>query len=468
MLLRILLCAQPATVRRTLTRAFEAEGAVVTTAQSERDLWERLTRDEQDMVVLGRGVLPEPPEALIESIRRLPGGPDVVVVRPEENPEERARLLAAGALAALWERLPEPALVDAIRALTARHRTDAINRFRAERPQERFSLNDFIYQSLPMQQFMAVARRVATSDSTVLIQGETGVGKERLARALHHEGPRTRGPFIAINCGAFPEGMLESELFGHEQGAFTGASRARRGYFELAHRGTIFLDEVGDIPMHLQTRLLRVLEERTLRRLGGERETPIDVRVVAATNRDLEAETKARGFRLDLYYRLAVVTLTIPPLRDRRQDIPLLTQSYIDHFRAVLHAPVVGVTDAAMDALCGYQWPGNVRELINVIERSMLLSSGDRLDLADLPPAIAGGAALQHPPTARERSSLFERPLLDARQEVVREFEQEYLTVLLERSQGRVGDAAARAGVNVRSIHEMMKRHGIRKEAFKR
>lgn len=472
MLLRVLIGVGPLPTRRKFVAAFERAGAIVTPVQSGQEFWTRLTKEELDMVVLGSPVLTDPPGPLIDSIRQLPDRPEIVVVRRDEDPEERAALLAAGVQAVLWEKLTEAALTDAIQALTARRRSDAAIRLRADRPQERYGLNDFVSASVPMQQFITVARRVAASESTVLIQGETGVGKERLARALHNEGPRARGPFIAINCGAFPEGVLESELFGHEQGAFTGASRARRGYFELAHRGTIFLDEVADIPAHLQSKLLRVLEERTIRRLGGERESRIDVRVMAATNRDLEVEAKAGHFRLDLFYRLAVVTVTIPPLRDRRGDIPELAQNYVNHFRVALHVPIYRLTDGALRALCRYSWPGNVRELINVIERAMILCESESLDLCDLPAPVANEAGLPSPQAAGgDRrpfdDALLDQPLLHAKERVVRDFEYAYLTALLGRTGGRVGDAARRAGVNVRSIHEMMKRHGLHKESFK-
>ena len=244
-----------------------------------------------------------------------------------------------------------------------------------------------------MQRFLALARRVVASDSALLILGETGVGKERVARAIHAESPRAAGPFLAVNCGALAESLLESELFGHEEGAFTGATRAHRGYFEIAHRGTIFLDEIGEMPRHVQVKLLRVLEDRHVLRVGGERPVKVDVRVMAATNRDLEADLASKRFRSDLYYRLAVVTLTLPSLRERREDIRPLVRHYVEYFRALLGRPVTGVSDQAMAALSAYDWPGNVRELINVMERAVLLAHGATLSEADLPPGIVSRAA---------------------------------------------------------------------------
>jgi transcriptional regulator with GAF, ATPase, and Fis domain len=279
---------------------------------------------------------------------------------------------------------------------------------------------------------------------------------------------------VTVNCGALPEGLLESELFGHEQGAFTGATRARRGYFELADGGTIFLDEIGDLPLHLQVKLLRVLEDRTVRRVGSERTIPVNVRVMAATNRQLEVEVSDKRFRADLYYRLAVVTLTVPPLRERREDIPDLVQSYVDHFSTHLGRQVCQVTPPALDALTRYSWPGNVRELINVIERAVLLCPKPAIDLGDLPRAVAAHACVDGP-TSEDLTSLsgsfrrmFDVPLLEARQEVSAEFERLYLTEALRKTDGRIGQAAERAGINQRSLYQMMRRHGLRKEDFKK
>ncbi len=474
MLIRVLLAVDPPAARRRLSRLLHGAGVELATIAPRDALWERLTHEDFDLLVLGGGSVPEPPPSLIASIRGLPEQPEVIALRPGEDPEERARLLAAGCLAVLWLGLPDAMLAETIGAFVARRREDALRRLRADRPDERYSLNDFVYESPAMQRFMTVARRVVASDSALLILGETGVGKERLARAIHAEGPRAGAPFLAVNCGALPESLLESELFGHEEGAFTGASRAHRGYFEMAHRGTLFLDEVGEMPLHLQVRLLRVLEDHRVRRVGGERPIKVDVRVMAATNRDLEAEMKARRFRPDLYYRMAVVTLTVPSLRERREDIPLLVRHYLDYFRALLGRPVTGVTADALDALVAHDWPGNVRELINVLERAVLLCPDTEVGLDDLPAALvtgrrAGGPA-PAPPEAREvfDDVLFEQPLAVARAEVLTALERRYLTRLLAATGGRVSETAKRAGVNARTLFDLMRRHDLRKEAFKR
>ena len=323
---------------------------------------------------------------------------------------------------------------------------------------------------------MRVVSRVVDGEASLLLLGETGVGKERLARAIHAEGPRAQGPFVTVNCGALPEALLESELFGHEEGAFTGATRSRRGMFELAHGGTLFLDEIGEMPYHLQVKLLRAVQEHEIQPVGSEKATTIDVRVMAATNCDLAQDVDAGEFRRDLYYRLSVVSLTVPPLRERRQDIPELVDSYIDYFSTRIGGEVSGIASDALDALGDYAWPGNVRELINVIERAMLLADDDEIALEDLPAAIGHphgppAATFHIGPDAHTTFTIPEPWLADdlraVRRRVVHSVERAYLAGLLQATGGRIGDTATRAGIDPRSLYDKMKAHGLRKEDFK-
>jgi DNA-binding NtrC family response regulator len=332
-------------------------------------------------------------------------------------------------------------------------------------------LGDFVSESPTMQAFMRTVRRVVPSSSSLLILGETGAGKERLAMAIHGEGPRSDGPFIAVNCGALPDTLLESELFGHEEGAFTGATRDRRGMFELAHRGTIFLDEIGEMPLHLQVKLLRVLQDRRIQRLGSERAVDVDVRVIAASNRDIEADVDAKQFRRDLYYRLSVVTLTIPALRERREDIPALVQNYVEYLRPQVGRDVNAIDDDVLEALTRYAWPGNVRELINVLERAMLLCDDDTIALHDLPQTIAelaagGAAAGDATSPGGFPASWLRGPIREGREQAVAAFEKTYLTGLLRDTGGRVGETAARAGIEPRSLYDKMRKYNLRKEDF--
>jgi transcriptional regulator with PAS, ATPase and Fis domain len=235
-----------------------------------------------------------------------------------------------------------------------------------------------------MQAVTQQVQRLAATDSTVLLLGESGTGKELFARAIHALSPRRSHPFVALNCAAIPEGLVENELFGHERGAYTGAGSRKIGKMELAHRGTIFLDEIGELPIAIQSKLLRVLEEKRFDRVGGTQSTEVDVRILAATNKDLRAAVAAKMFREDLFFRIAGVPITIPPLRERGNDVLLLADAFLDRFRREFRKPALQLTDQARDALLAYQWPGNVRELQNTMERAAILSDGNEIDAADL------------------------------------------------------------------------------------
>ncbi|MDR3670703.1 MAG: sigma-54-dependent Fis family transcriptional regulator [Holophaga sp.] len=259
-------------------------------------------------------------------------------------------------------------------------------------------------QSPAMVKILEMARRVAKADATVLITGESGVGKERIARLIHDESPRLGGPFLAINCGAVPESLLESELFGHAKGAFTGATQDRLGLFEAAQGGTLLLDEVGEIPPPMQVKLLRALQEKEVRRVGENRSRPFDVRVLAATNRDLAAEVNAARFRQDLYYRLHVIELKVPALRQRREDILALARHFLGEAAARAGSQVTGFTPKAAHQLLRYGWPGNVRELENAVERAVVMARGSRIDLEDLPDEIGWAAVPVAPGSGTVRS----------------------------------------------------------------
>jgi transcriptional regulator with PAS, ATPase and Fis domain len=332
------------------------------------------------------------------------------------------------------------------------------------------SISDFVSNSEQMQMFMEEVRQVVSSNATLLILGETGVGKEHLAKSIHAESPRSNGPFITVNTAALPEQLLESELFGHEQGAFTGAIRSRRGAFELAHNGTIFLDEIGDMPLHLQTKLLRVLQDYEVVPVGSEEPVFVDVRVIAATNRDLEIDIETGTFRRDLFYRLSVVTLTIPPLRERKEDIPALISNFIKHFRNKIGRDVTEISGKAVDVMTRYNWPGNVRELMNVIERAMLLSQTDRITSKNLPANISRPVMSENNYSESEIfniSSWENKTLPEVTSEVLAQVELLYLDNLLKRVGGRVGKASEIAGIHPRGLYNKMKELGLKKEKYK-
>ena len=254
---------------------------------------------------------------------------------------------------------------------------------RRRAPSSSSPLSEIVGQSESLQLALRRVRAVAVTDATVLIHGETGTGKELIARAVHQLSGRSPGSFIAVNCAAMPASLLESELFGHERGAFTGATSRRPGRFELAHDGTLFLDEIGELPTHLQPKLLRVLQERQFERLGGTRSLRTNARVIAATNRDLRSMMRDGAFREDLYYRLSVVPLRIPPLRERKEDIPLLARHFVEVIATRLGKPIAPPSVNVLNRLLGYEWPGNIRELQNVLERAVIFADGPRIDLAE-------------------------------------------------------------------------------------
>jgi two-component system response regulator AtoC len=317
----------------------------------------------------------------------------------------------------------------------------------------RDALSGIVFRSAEMEEVLRTIEKVAPHKSTVLVTGESGTGKELVARAIHRASPRSHGSFVAVNCGAIPPTLLESELFGHVKGAFTDAVRAKRGLFEEADGGTLFLDEIGELPHGLQVKLLRVLQEEQIRRVGETRETPVDVRIVAATARDLAEEVKVGRFREDLYYRLNVMQIHLPPLRERREDIPLLAEHFLYQANERLGTAVASIEPEALEALCAWRWPGNVRELENTLERALVLAGGDRLGLEDLPERIrmGGEEPAAEPPPAGDLSL----------KRAVRQLEEEFIRRALERTGGNRTRAAEILEISPRALLYKLKEYGI-------
>jgi DNA-binding NtrC family response regulator len=310
--------------------------------------------------------------------------------------------------------------------------------------------DELLGASPAMKEVYDLLERVAESESTVLVSGESGTGKELVARALHRRSKRATGPFVAINCAAMPEQLLESELFGHTKGAFTDARTARPGLFVQAKGGTIFLDEIGDMPLGLQPKLLRALQERTVRPVGGDHETPIDVRVVAASNRDLETAIEERKFREDLYYRINVIHVELPPLRARGADVLLLAQHYLEHFAAQSQKEVRSLDPEAAERLSAYAWPGNVRELANCLERAVALTRGESVGIADLPEKIRNYRTSHVLVAATDPSELV--PL--------EEVEKRYILRVLEAVGGNKTLAAQVLGLDRKTLYRKLDRYG--------
>lgn len=433
------------------------------------DAWQQVVQSCADIIIISDGLIPPPVDAGISMLSELPEGPTTVVLHDVNSTELQAEYISAGAHGALFSGVALQRLISAIEA-TVETRRQVMQLDRHDRRGKiKPKIADFSTNSETMQLFMNEVQQVASSDSLLMIMGETGVGKEHLAKVIHAESPRATGPFVAVNTAALPEQLLESELFGHKQGAFTGATRSRRGAFEQAHGGTIFLDEIGEMPLHLQSKLLRVLQEYEIRPIGAEKASWVDVRVVAATNRDLEEEVAKGSFRKDLYYRLSVVRLDIPPLRLRREDIPNLARRFVMDFKRKIGRDVRQISEPAMTALCRYDWPGNIRELMNVIERSMLLCRTGEITMENLPSVFHAGS-IDSGRQARERQapdSWQGRRLADVLGDMQEATEKLYLQMVLQQTRGRISEAADLAGITSRSLYTKMKKYGLRKEVFK-
>jgi DNA-binding NtrC family response regulator len=321
------------------------------------------------------------------------------------------------------------------------------------------SFDDIVGRSQAMREVFHTIHLVSETDVDVLIYGETGTGKELVARSIHKRSPRRQGRFVAVDCGAIPENLLESELFGYEKGAFTGAEQRSVGLLETANHGTFFLDEVGELPMRLQSKLLRALRERKVRRLGGKDEIDLDVRVVAATARDLAREVRDKRFRDDLYYRINVARIDLPPLRARAEDIPLLISHFVSIYSEEMEKGVVEVDPDATEALSRYSWPGNVRELQNVIKRSLALNRHQVLTADDLPVEIILAAGERR---KQDRGGFFE-----VREQRMGAFEKWYLSNLLKGTQGDVSQAARMAQLPRGTLYRLMKKHNINAQGFR-
>lgn len=322
---------------------------------------------------------------------------------------------------------------------------------------DQYRLEHLVGASEPIQQVMEFVQKVADSDSTVMVQGESGTGKELVARMLHFNSLRKDRPLVPVNCGAIPENLLESELFGHEKGAFTGATHSRMGRFELANGGTIFLDEIGEMSLPLQVKLLRVLQEREFERVGGNRTIHVDVRIIAATNQDLETLVEERRFRKDLFYRLNVIPIVIPPLRERRSDIPLLIDHFLTRFNHSKRTEVSGLAPDALHMLTEYDWPGNIRELENMIERLVVLQKKGVISIEDLPEKICRKSS---GPELKEQFIRFTEDGINLSREI-EQYEKHLIMEALRKANGVTSRAAQLLHLNRTTLVEKLKRKGV-------
>jgi DNA-binding NtrC family response regulator len=457
---RLLVVEDNETLRRGIARALADGFATVDQEATGNDALVRLRDPAQapyDVIVTDLRLPGASGLEILEAARRREGRSAVILMTAYGTIDTAVEAMKRGA----FDFVQKPFALEQLEARVAKalehgHLVREVTRLRAERA-VRFAPDNIVGSSAALAQAVALARRVAPSRSTVLVTGETGTGKELVAGLVHGLSPRADGPFVKVNCAALPETLLESELFGHERGAFTGAERTRVGRFEQAHGGTLFLDEIGDMAAATQAKLLRVLQDREFFRLGGTRAIRSDVRIVAATNQDLEKGMRAGRFREDLFFRLNVIRVDMPPLRDRREDTEELARHFAAEFARELGRPLRALSPGALARLCAHPWPGNVRELRNVVERAVLLADGERIEADDIdlpaPPAPTGsGVRLEIPPQGIS----------------LRVVERELVLAALRRAGFVQKDAAALLGVSRRKLNYMVQRMRITHPSWRR
>jgi two-component system, NtrC family, response regulator HydG len=457
-----LLVVDDDTAHRTMLRKLlSGWGYAITEADDGGSAIEAVRRQPFDLILMDIRMIKVSGLTALTEIKAFNPAIPVVIMTAYASVETAVEALKKGA----YDYLTKPLDFDELR-LTLERAVDHShlkeeNRLLRASLGERFDRRNLIGRSAAMTHLIETASQVAPSEATVLITGESGTGKEMIAGLIHSNSLRKEGPFVKFNCAAIAETLLESELFGHEKGAFTGADRRKEGKFRLADGGSLFLDEVSEMSVGMQVKLLRVLQEREFSRVGGEEVIRVDVRLIAATNRDLLREVGAGRFREDLFYRLNVVTLFVPPLRERQEDIPLLAQEFLLRFAEKNRKSIKGFTPQAMDRLLRHPWPGNVRELMNAVERGVVLSRGEYLDVADLsllPPGQGGpvspsdGDAVREP-TANELASPGS-PSLEA-------VERETILRTLESAGGNKSEAARRLGITRRTLHQKLRKYGV-------
>jgi DNA-binding NtrC family response regulator len=458
--MRILTVDDEKQIRRILSVLLKEHNYEVAEASSGEEALHLLAEFQPALVLLDLSMPGIDGLETLKQIMRVTAPPEVVMMTAFGTIRSAVEAMRLGAFDYLAKPFDNEALLLTVeRALERRRLSREVEALRTEL-ESRYGFSEIIGLSPQMQEVFRMMAKVARVDATVLVTGESGTGKELAARAIHRRSTRCSGPFVAVNCSAIPETLVESEFFGSERGAFTDARESRAGRFELAHRGTLFLDEIGDLALEAQAKLLRALQERHITRLGATRPRPIDVRVVAATNRNLEQAVSRGAFREDLYWRINVVNIKLPPLRDRREDLPLLIDYFLDHFNKELGLAVKAVSSDAKALLLNYHWPGNVRELENTLCRAMILCECSELSVQDLPPRIRGESeAGQALPSDQGHVKLAE-----AVSQMTERLEKTLIVCRLAQLHGNRTAAAQSLGVSRKTLFNKMRQYGLTHE----
>ena len=456
--MNVLIIDDEEVLQDVLTVLLRKEGHNTISAMTGEEGLDLLQREDVDLVLLDLMLPGMSGMQVLKEVRRR--YPDIVVVMITafSSIESAIEAMREGAFHYIPKPFKNEEVLLTLRKGLEQRRLANENRSLREQLRQRFGFDNIIGKSKPMQQVYELVQLAAPAKSNILILGESGTGKELVAKAIHHHSRRAHGPFITVNSGSMPADLLESNLFGHLRGAFTGAVANKKGLFEMATAGSIFFDEIGNIPVDTQAKLLRVIQEKEFMRLGGVETVKVDVRIIAATNADLEVAVQQGTFREDLFYRMNVITVTLPPLRKRTEDIPLLAQHFLAFYARENEKQIREISPPAMEALLDYHWPGNVRELENVIERAVVLSTGEVLGVDLLPSSVRHPEAVGLPPPVLPANGI-------AFKEAVSEYERQIIIKALQASGGVQKRAAELLQVKPTTLHEMMKRLNISSES---
>jgi DNA-binding NtrC family response regulator len=445
---RILIIDDEEVMRDTLSDWLGKEGYRIETAITSEEALEKIEEKEYNIVIVDLKLPGMDGIQFLEELKKRKKEIPTVMITAYASIETAVLSMKKGAYDYLAKpfNLEELSLI--VKKIVERQALIAENILLRKKLKEKYSYKNIIGRSIKMKRVFELVENVADINSTILIQGESGTGKEVIAQAIHERGTRRNGPFVSVNCAAIPENLLESELFGHEKGAFTGAINSKKGRFELADRGTLFLDEIAEMNLNIQVDLLRVLQSREFRRVGGAKLIKVDVRVIASTNRDLEKEVEKGNFRQDLYYRLNVIPVELPALRERKEDIPLLIEYFFNKYKKKTKRGTKGIAKEAQNILMDYDWPGNVRELENTMERAIVLGKGDYINIGDLPEKICK--------SVKEKIQVcysLNRPLAD--------IEREYILQALSSTNWNISKTAKLLKINRMTLYNKLKKYHI-------
>ena len=454
---RILIVDDESDLASSCQRMLQRKGYQAAIAGNGREALEQIAQTEPNLVITDFKMPVMGGMQLLEAIKEDFPEIQVLMMTAFSTIEDAVEAMRLGAA----DFVPKPFTPDQLLVVVEKALVQQVlreeNRYLKEQFSERYSFDNIIGKSPAMRRIFAVIEKIAATDINVLVSGASGTGKELIARSIHAHSPRSERVFVPINCGALPEHLVESEIFGHERGAFTGAIRAKTGLLETAHGGTFFLDEIGELPQALQVKFLRVLQDGKFRRLGSTEERKVDIRLICATNQDLEAMVAEGTFREDLFYRINTFAIDIPPLKERPDDIPLMIEHAVTRYGAGAQQAVEGVAPEAMRLLLQHEWQGNVRELEHAVERAVILCSEGVIQPEDLPPNVQQAAA----GVAPEPAVYVELPFKEAKARLVEDFERHYIAEVLEQFGGNISRAAIHSGIDRRSLHRLLAKYEI-------